>query len=785
MWWFTFCRMLALVLANSIFLQVLSATGEADCPPHCSCTQIMDSDGRATGYIAIKCLASNTISTLKGVFSPLSLRMQITVTSLQIRDQPQLSSIGPSDLANFKGLTNLDIQRTNLSALNDESFSKLKKLRILDLRSNNFASLTWKPFEYLDDLSQLLLEDNPIKCGDCQNNWLREPHQDLELGNNLTCFDNANRIPIKSYVVPNCSVPSVKVSPERLVIRDGDSFNATCAKAGNPDPASRWDTGNLRSKYEIITVSDSEHMIVVQNASYLDNGLLRCIVSSVAGWRYAAVNLTVKVAPIINVFTGPVKRFHYCIELNVTALPLPNVTILHNGTKELHYDSRISNVTLNSYTSMRKYEVSIIEDWEIFGCLTFLLPSHYDNGNYTLVVSNEMGTARKNLSAIFFNGGGQSLNCTVLICGQTSPKHYFVDQTKLGSCPCPFTNNLFVFFVGNLLVVGTHLTSIVLVMGWMDFISSFALRHGAPYPQPETPTTTNPKDRTPVKNTPKSTMINNPANHPRKVTTVAVYVIGAVGALIFVIFISLIGRRYYTKKRERFQNLGDPSATPFTSVACVLDSKRGDDRMIPMITNPNYLARTDRRSGAAAINHISRENIRFIGELGEGAFGVVCLGVCEHLPGADGPIMVAIKTLKDASIGDARKDFEREAELLTNLQHENIVTFYGVCIDQEPFFMVFEYMENGDLNNYLKSRGPDADCFTKSQALLPLTAKELLYIATQIAAGMVYMASQHFVHRDMATRNCLVGDRLVVKIADFGMSRDVYSTDYYRAFQYP
>ena len=105
---------------------------------------------------------------------------------------------------------------------------------------------------------------------------------------------------------------------------------------------------------------------------------------------------------------------------------------------------------------------------------------------------------------------------------------------------------------------------------------------------------------------------------------------------------------------------------------------------------------------SAAINHISRDNIRFIGELGEGAFGVVCLGVCEHLPGAEGPTMVAIKTLKDASMGDARKDFEREAELLTNLQHENIVTFYGVCIDQEPFFMIFEYMENGDLNNYLK-----------------------------------------------------------------------------------
>ena len=57
-----------------------------------------------------------------------------------------------------------------------------------------------------------------------------------------------------------------------------------------------------------------------------------------------------------------------------------------------------------------------------------------------------------------------------------------------------------------------------------------------------------------------------------------------------------------------------------------------------------------------------------------------------------------------------------------------------------------------------------------------------LYIPTlQVAEGMVYISSKHLVHRDLATRNCLVATGLVVKIADFGMSRDVYSSDYYRS----
>uniref|UniRef100_A0A4X2L0P6 Tyrosine-protein kinase receptor n=1 Tax=Vombatus ursinus TaxID=29139 RepID=A0A4X2L0P6_VOMUR len=214
-----------------------------------------------------------------------------------------------------------------------------------------------------------------------------------------------------------------------------------------------------------------------------------------------------------------------------------------------------------------------------------------------------------------------------------------------------------------------------------------------------------------------------------------------------------------------FMTLGSSSLSP---------EGKGSGLQGHIIENPQYFS-------DACVHHIKRRDIVLKWELGEGAFGKVFLAECHNLLPEQDKMLVAVKALKEVS-ESARQDFQREAELLTVLQHQHIVRFFGVCTEGRPLLMVFEYMKHGDLNRFLRSHGPDAKILASGVGTAPgpLGLGQLLAVAGQVAAGMVYLASLHFVHRDLATRNCLVGQGLVVKIGDFGMSRDIYSTDYYR-----
>jgi len=188
-----------------------------------------------------------------------------------------------------------------------------------------------------------------------------------------------------------------------------------------------------------------------------------------------------------------------------------------------------------------------------------------------------------------------------------------------------------------------------------------------------------------------------------------------------------------------------------------------------------------------APNYVKPSDIKEIKILGNGQFGEVFLAEVTGLPASvfdgvdpsDGqPLHVAVKKLRGDSTDSTQKAFEKEIKFMTRLKHKHVIRLLGICTDSSSPFIVIEYCRNGDLNHYLKSLKLVTGTLPPSKG--QVTTLGLLSQCTQIASGMEYLSSLNFIHRDLATRNILVGEWNQVKIADFGMSQNLYDSDYYR-----
>lgn len=176
------------------------------------------------------------------------------------------------------------------------------------------------------------------------------------------------------------------------------------------------------------------------------------------------------------------------------------------------------------------------------------------------------------------------------------------------------------------------------------------------------------------------------------------------------------------------------------------------------------------KGSISVVPQFTHKEVNLMEELGEGAFGKVYKGELKFKNGQRS--YVAVKSLKENASAKTQADFQREIELISELKHPNIICLLGIVLKQDPVCMLFEYMSEGDLHEFLIANSPnEGKCLTQNQ---------FLHIAIQIAQGMEYLSENHYVHRDLAARNCLVSKDLVVKISDFGLSRDMYSCDYYR-----
>ncbi|XP_065909295.1 tyrosine-protein kinase Mer-like [Dysidea avara] len=288
---------------------------------------------------------------------------------------------------------------------------------------------------------------------------------------------------------------------------------------------------------------------------------------------------------------------------------------------------------------------------------------------------------------------------------------------------------------------------------------------------------------TPMSDGETSTMSSSSSNYlfGLSETSFIVAIVGSgVGILLICVLVSVCIAMCIRKKRKPkfFENntitesieVGIPSQYHYLTDAQYINKSHADDSVTRLLKEvetqfANYLI---------PVSSLSRNMI-----IGKGEFGVVYKG---HLIYDDNTTRtVAIKTVKtvDRWLSETT-DFMSESTIMAYFDHPNVLSMVGLCVDVDflSIDIVLPFMSNGDLRAFLKSQRVEQGNVSTFPENLDEAA--LTKLCSDIANGMEYLAEKRFVHRDLAARNCMVDENLCVKVADFGLAKDIYSSEYYR-----
>uniref|UniRef100_A0A8C1VBQ0 Fibroblast growth factor receptor n=1 Tax=Cyprinus carpio TaxID=7962 RepID=A0A8C1VBQ0_CYPCA len=271
---------------------------------------------------------------------------------------------------------------------------------------------------------------------------------------------------------------------------------------------------------------------------------------------------------------------------------------------------------------------------------------------------------------------------------------------------------------------------------------------------------------------------------------ILIYVTGCVLFILTMVIIILCRMRMNTQKTLPMPPVQKLSKFPLKRQQVSLESNSSMNSNTPLVR----IARLSSSDGPMLPNvselelpsdpkwEFPRTKLTLGKPLGEGCFGQVvmaeAIGIDKEKPNK--PLTVAVKMLKDKDLSD----LVSEMEMMKMIgKHKNIINLLGACTQNGPLYVLVEYASKGNLREYLRARRPPGMDYSFDTCKIPnetLTFKELVSCAYQVARGMEYLASKKCIHRDLAARNVLVTEDNVMKIADFGLARDVHNIDYYK-----
>ncbi|XP_053320434.1 NT-3 growth factor receptor isoform X1 [Spea bombifrons] len=388
----TKCSFWRIFVLWSIWLDYLGSV--LACPANCVCSKTEINCKKPDDGNIFPLLEGLESGSTNGSTSLNITDISKNIISIHIENWKGLHTLNAVDMELYTGLQELTIKDSGLRSIQLRAFAKNPQLHYINLSGNRLTTLSWQLFQNLE-LTELRIERNHFNCS-CDIRWIQLGQWKNEANlrsQQLYCMNvEGIVIPLQEMNISQCDPPGISVSHSSLIVKEGDNAVLTCNGSGSPLPDVDWIVTNLHSinTHQTNVNWNSVHSVnlTLVNVSGEDNGFtLTCIAENVVGMTNASVPLTVYYPPRILSLKEPVSRLEHCIEFVVRGNPQPVLTWFHNNQALREVD----------FIRTEFYGHDNVSE----GCLLFNKPTHYYNGNYTLVATNKLGVARQTVYAHF------------------------------------------------------------------------------------------------------------------------------------------------------------------------------------------------------------------------------------------------------------------------------------------------------------------------------------------------------------------------------------------------